>query len=74
MHTGNLQAARGRIQDALEKLHLDWNAASETWADQNAAQFAELHLQPIWEEFQTAMPAISHLAQVVQAASRELEE
>lgn len=74
MNTGNLQAARGRIQDALEKLHLDWNVASQTWVDHNADQFAEHYLQPIWEEFQTALPAISQLTQVVQSASRELEE
>jgi len=74
MNTGNLQAARGRIEESLEQLQLDWRTASETWADHNAAQFAELHLQPIWEEFQTALPAISQLVQVVQAATRQLEE
>jgi hypothetical protein len=74
MNTGNLQAARGRIQEALEQLQMDWRAASETWVDHNAAQFADLHLQPVWEEFQSALPAISHLVQVVQAASRQLEE
>lgn len=74
MNTGNLQAAEGRIQEALEQLQFDWRAASETWVDHNAAQFAELNLQPIWEEFKTALPAISHLVQVVQAASRDLEE
>jgi hypothetical protein len=74
MNTGNLQAARGRIEEALEQLRNDWRAASETWADQNAAQFAEIQLQPVWEEFQTALPAISQLVQVVQAAGRDLEE
>jgi hypothetical protein len=74
MNTGNLQAARGRIEEALEQLQLDWRTASETWADQNAAQFDEQHLQPIWEEFRTALPAISQLVQIVQAASRQLEE
>lgn len=74
MNTGNLQAARGRIQDALEKLHLDWHVASQTWVDHNADQFSEHYLQPIREEFQTALPAISQLTQVVQSASRELEE
>ena len=74
MNTGNLQAARGRIQEALEKLQVDWRAASETWVDHNASQFAELHLQPVSEEFQAALPAISNLVQIVQAASRALEE
>jgi hypothetical protein len=74
MNTGNLQAARGRIEEALELLQLDWRTAAETWTDRNAEQFAEGHLQPVWEEFRTALPAISHLVQVVQAASRELEE
>ena len=74
MNTGNLQAARGRIEEALEQLQLDWRTASETWTDHNAEQFAEGHLQPVWEEFRTALPAMSQLVQVVQAASRELEE
>lgn len=74
MNTGNLQAARGRIEEALEQLQLDWRSASETWADRNAEQFVEGHLQPVWEEFRTSLPAISHLVQIVQAASRELEE
>lgn len=74
MNTGNFQAAHGRIEEALEQLQLDWRAASETWVDHNAAQFAELHLQPVWEEFRTALPAISQLVQIVQAAGRDLEE
>lgn len=74
MNTGNLQAARGRIQEAIEQLELDWRTASETWVDRNADQFSEQHLQPIWEEFQSALPAIAKLVQVVQAARRELEE
>jgi cell fate (sporulation/competence/biofilm development) regulator YmcA (YheA/YmcA/DUF963 family) len=44
------------------------------WTDRNAAQFDELHLQPLWEDFQTALPAIAQLVQVIQAAGRELEE
>ncbi|MBL8850320.1 MAG: hypothetical protein JNG89_11635 [Planctomycetaceae bacterium] len=74
MNTGNLQAARGRMQEAIEQLQIDWNAASQTWVDHNAAQFSEEHLGPVFEEFRTALPAISHLVQVLQAASRELEE
>jgi hypothetical protein len=74
MNIGNLQASRGRIQEAIEQLQVDWRAASETWTDHNAAQFAEQHLAPVFEEFRTALPAISHLVQVIQAASRDLEE
>ena len=74
MNTGNLQAARGRIEEALDQLRIDWLAAAEVWSDQNAARFEEERLQPVWEEFQSALPAIGQLIQTVQTASRELEE
>jgi len=74
MNVGNLQAGSGRLQEALEQLQLSWAIAAEVWKDANARSFGEQHLQTIAEEVNVAVPAVSHLAQVLQSARRELEE
>ena len=74
MHVGNFQSASGRLQEALDQLQLAGGTTAEFWRDANAAEFEEQHLQPVFEEFQAAIPAVSQLTQVIQAAVRELEE
>jgi hypothetical protein len=74
MNVGNLQAGSGRLQEALEQLQLAWAGAAEVWKDANARNLDEQHLRTIAEEINVAIPAISHLAQVLQSARRELEE
>ncbi len=74
MHVGNFQAASGRLQESLEQLQLAWADAAELWRDSNADQFEEQHLRQIFDEFKTALPAVSQLTQIVQSAVRELEE
>lgn len=74
MHVGNFQGASGRLQEALEQLQLAWGATAEVWRDANAAEFEEQHLRQIFEEFKAAIPAVSQLTQVIQAAVRDLEE
>jgi len=74
MNVGNVQAASGRLQDALQELQLAWSGATEIWKDTNARSFDEQYLRSIAEEINVAIPAVSHLAQVLQTARRELEE
>lgn len=74
MHVGNFQAASGRLQESLEQLQFAWADAAELWRDSNADQFEEQHLRQIFDEFKTALPAVSQLTQIVQSAVRELEE
>jgi hypothetical protein len=74
MHIGNFQAASGRLQESLEQLQLAWADAAELWRDTNASEFEEQHLRLIFEEIQTALPAVSQLTQIIQSAVRELEE
>lgn len=74
MNVGNLQAGSGRLQEALEQLQLAWASTGEVWKDANARSLDEQHLRTIAEEINVAIPAISHLAQVLQSARRELEE
>jgi len=74
MNVGNYQAGFGRLQEALEDLQRAWADTADVWKDANSRSFEQEQLQAIPEELSTALPAISHLAQVMQAARRELEE
>ncbi len=74
MHLANLQAAAGRLQEALEKLQLAWDQTREHWRDENARVLEEELLQPLIREVKLAAPAIGQMSQVLQQAARECEE
>ena len=74
MHPGNLQAAAGRLQEALEALQIAWTAASDHWRDDVSRRVEAESLRPIAEEVAAAIPAISHMAQVLSHAARECDE
>jgi hypothetical protein len=74
MNTGNIQSAVGRLQEALDTLQIAWGQTAEVWRDENSRLFEEERLKVVAEEVSAAIPAISNLAQVIQAAHRDLEE
>ena len=74
MQPGNISSAAGRIQEALEELQVAWSTASDHWRDASSENIAENRLKPIEHEVRIALPAISHLLQVLSQAKRELEE
>lgn len=74
MHVGNLQAAAGRLQDALDQLHLAWQRTCEEWRDENSRYIEEELLQPLAEEVKGALPAIGLMSQTLQQAVRECGE
>lgn len=74
MHPGNLNAAAGRLQEALEALQLAWQNAQDQWQDENSRHIEETLLRPIANEISKALPAISHMTQVLAQAERELTE
>jgi hypothetical protein len=74
MNVGNFQTGAGRLQEALESLQRVWGDTSGHWRDANSTNIEEHHLRPIREEVNGALAAIGHLATIVQAASRELDE
>jgi hypothetical protein len=74
MRPGNLQAAAGRIQEALDELNLAWHETREVWNDQQAALFEEKVLQKIREELVAALPGVSQMSQTLGAAGRECSE
>ncbi len=74
MHVGNLQAAAGRLQDALDQLQLAWQRTRNEWRDENSRFVEEELLQPLAEEVKGALPAIGLMSQTLQQAVRECNE
>lgn len=74
MHVGNLQAASGRLQDALDQLLLAWDQTREQWHDENARHIEEELLEPIAKELKASIPAIGQMSQLLQQAVRECNE
>jgi hypothetical protein len=71
---GNLQAGVGRLKEAWDVLSVRWLETREHWHDANARRFEAQELQLLAEELQRALPAISHMAQVIVSAERELSD
>lgn len=74
MHLGNIQAAAGRLQEALEALQLSWQKAADAWHDERSQYVEEKQLKPIAEQVTISVPAIGQMSQVLAAASRELND
>jgi len=74
MHIGNLSAAAGRLQEALEALQIAWGNVSNEWHDERSRKLEEDYLRPLAQEVNTALPAIGIMAQTLGQASRELDE
>jgi hypothetical protein len=74
MHPGNISSSSGRLQEALEQLQLAWSATSDVWRDSQSENVRVNHLEPMAREVTIALPAISHLLQVIAQAKRELDE
>jgi len=58
----------------MDELQAAWLTASDHWRDASSENILENRLKPMEHEIRTALPAISHLLQVLSQAKRELEE
>lgn len=74
MQTGNLQAASGRLQDALEQLLLAWEQTSDQWRDENSRHIEDDILAPLAQAVSGSIPFIGQLSQALQQAARECNE
>ena len=74
MHVGNLRAAAGRLQDALDELLRKWEQTRDAWNDDNSRNIEEQFLQPLAIEVQGALPSIGLMGQAIQQAVRETTE
>jgi hypothetical protein len=74
MLIGDLQAAAGRLQDALEQLLVAWDQTRDQWRDENSRHIEEEILAPLAQEVKGAIPTIGQMSQALQQAARECEE
>ena len=74
MQPGNIVAAAGRMQEALELLQLNWSSACDHWNDGMAQRFEEEQIRPIIERINTALPAMTQMAQALQQALIQCNE
>ena len=74
MQPGNILAAAGRMQEAVEQLQIAWSTTKDHWNDAQALQFEEDQLRPIFERINTALPAMNQMAQALQQASIQCGE
>ncbi len=68
MQPGNIVAAAGRMQEAMEQLQIKWGATRDHWNDSMAERFEDQHIRPMLEQMNTALPALSQMAQALQQA------
>lgn len=74
MHPGNIVAAGGRLQEAVDNLQIAWGAVRDYWNDGSSNRFEEEHIRPILERVNIAMPAITQMAQALQQAMTQCGE
>lgn len=74
MHPGNLQAASGRLQDALEQWLIAWEQTRDQWQDENSRHIEEDMLAAVAKDVKGTIPMIGQLTQALQQAKRECEE
>ena len=74
MQTGNLQAAAGRLQDALEQVLRAWEQTRDQWHDENSRHIEEKILAPLAQAVTGSIPFIGQMSQALQQAARECNE
>lgn len=74
MQPGNIVAAAGRLQEAMEQLSIAWGSAREFWNDAQAVRFEEQQIRPVMECINIALPALSQMSQALQAAAVQCNE
>ena len=74
MQPGNIVAAAGRMQEAMEQLQIAWSSVHDHWNDGKAQKFEADQIRPIIERINTALPAMNQMAQALQQASIQCGE
>jgi len=74
MQPGNIVAAAGRMQEAMEQIQLNWSSTRDHWNDGMAQHFEDQQIRPIIERINTALPAMTQMAQALQQALIQCNE
>jgi len=74
MQPGNIVAAAGRMQEAMEQLQIQWSSTRDHWNDSMAQHFEDQQIRPIFERINIALPAMTQMAQALQQALTQCNE
>ncbi len=74
MQPGNIVAAAGRMQEAMEQMQIAWSSTRDHWNDGQAQRFDEEQIRPVFERINIALPAMSQMAQALQQALIQCNE
>ena len=74
MKDAGLQSEIGRIEEATEVLLARWAETQQTWKDGNARSVDDNFMLPLRELVLAAIPAISHLSDVIQHSARTVAD
>ena len=74
MNLGGLHTGRGRLNDALKKLHGQWEITSEVWRDKVAEDFVKNHIDPCDQPVMSAIAAIDRMTEIISRAARDLSD
>ena len=74
MQPGNIVAAAGRMQEAMEQMQIAWSSTREHWTDGLAERYQEEQIRPIFERINIALPAMSQMALALQQALIQCNE
>lgn len=74
MRICDLNSPSGQLLRAATRLKERWLETKEHWRDQNSEAFQEEFLQPLAPQITLTMAAIQRLAEVFEAAERDLED
>lgn len=67
----SLSASSGKLTRATRDLRNQWRVVRESWDDDQAQQFEEQYLTPLFKRLHTVQVAVSQMNVVVQKAQND---
>jgi hypothetical protein len=73
MKIADLTTGTAKITSAYKTMRVHWDATKDDWQDANQRRFEERFLDPLEPQLNSALEAISRLAEILSRAERECE-
>ena len=73
MRKCDLYTGASRINDALEKLIIDWQENSDRWNDSVSRRFRETYLDPMLPDVKLALDTIGRINSLMDEVQRDCE-
>jgi hypothetical protein len=69
----DLTTGTAKIASSYKTMRVHWDATKDEWHDANQRHFEERFLNPLEPQLNSALEAISRLAEILSRAERECE-